>query len=518
MATAAPAGAALLTTARPRVHAPSGNAQVTRGASLISAQDTPGLARDPTDPADLVLVDRVDRPDYSAAVQYSTDGGRTWLPSALQAPPESDYPAALALVPHKLYAPSAVFDDKGTLYVSFVTLSGSGNQPDGVWIERSNDAGQSFLPPSAVAGPHSFQVEVAVDGRSGRLFATWLQAQSFLCVLCFPTTGMPIVFSHSDDGGKTWTAPVRVSDPRRARVGSPAVAVDARGNPSVLYYDYEGDEADWGNLPGTYHGHFSLVLARSSDGGDTFGRGRVLDSAIVPPYRFLIYLAPEPAFAIGADGEMVVAWPDARSGSTRVLLRHSSDGGTSWAGPVVVNGETAHGSVQDLPAAAVAPDGRVDVLYYDASGSTVNTYLSSSGDGGRSFPTVIKVSTEPSNLQVGPQTSPYAPHADFGSRLALVSTDGAALAAWTDTRNGSSGTGKQDVYFAEIRVIPPAGSGGLVVLLAVGGGVVAVIGALVLVARRRHSRRPGRRRGPPRSDSFDMPPPPPPLVPSPGQV
>jgi len=502
----------------PKVAVPATNVQVTQDASLISAEDTPSLAQDPRHRSNLVMVDRVDRPGYSAGVRYSTDSGSTWHPSALQPPPESAYQGPLALVPHKLYAPKAVFDNQGSLYVSFVTLSGSGNQPDGLWIERSSDGGQSFRPPTAIAGPHTFQADLVVDGHTGRLFSAWLQTPEFLCVLCFPGTSYPIVVSHSDDAGATWSTPLSVSDPGRMRVGSPVLAVDPNGNPAIVYYDYQTDNLDWENLPGTYQGNFSLVLATSTDRGASFGSGRVVDGAVVAPHRFLVYLAPTPAFAIGGNGEMVVAWADGRAGNAQVLLRSSNDHGSSWAGPVVVNANAADGQAQDLPAVGIASDGRVDVLYYDASGPTANVFLSSSADGGATFPTVTQVSNQSHDLQVGPEGSPFFAQADFGSRLALLSTDGRALAAWTDSRKGDAGTGRQDVYLADLAVRAPAGAGGLIIGLAAGAGALAVAGIVLLVLGRRRSRESGDRRGPPPSGVSEMPPPPPPLVPSPGQV
>lgn len=518
LSTVGVAGAAPLSAAvTPQVQPPASNVQVTKSASPITAEDTPTVVRDPLHKSDLVVVDRIDRVDYSAAVRYSTDSGQSWHPSSLQAPPESDYPAALALVPHKLYAPSAAFDAKGNLFVEFVTLSGSGNQPDGVWMERSTDGGQSFLPPTSVAGAGSYQVTMAVDPRSGRLFVAWLKAPAFLCVLCFPFFGAPLVISQSADEGATWSTPLPVSDPGLARTGSPALVIDSHGNPSVLYYDYESDQLDWGNLPGTYDGQFRLLLARSTDGGASFHPGSVVDSAIVPPHRFLVYLAEKPAFAIGSNGEIVVSWPDGRSGHAQVLVRTSNDGGTTWTGPSAVDQNASDGQVQDLPTAGIAPDGRVDVLYYDGQESTANVFLASSGDGGHTFPTVTRVSTQPSDLQVGPPGSPYFAQADFGSSISLLSSNDQVVAAWTDTRGGNADNGKQDIDLAALSVVPVgSGPSGLLIGLAIGGGILAAAGIGLLVATRRGNRSQSQRRGPP--SSLDAPPPPPPLVPTPGQV
>ncbi|MGH9069778.1 MAG: sialidase family protein [Acidimicrobiales bacterium] len=503
-----------------------GNVLASTDNSPITANDTPTLVQDPANAADLVIVNRVDRPGFAAVIEYSTNSGHSWHASALQAPPESSYQAALSVVPHTLYAPEALFDAKGTLYVVFVTLSGPGNQPDGVWVESSTDGGQSFRPPTAVAGPESYEVSATIDQASGKLFVSWLQAKPFLCVLCFPATGYPIVVSDSTDGGQTWSTPLRVSDPGLARIGAPTIALDALGNPYVLYYDYEGDTLDWGNLPGHYRGTFTLYLARSTNGGATYGPGELVNAAIFPTRRFIPYLAPRPGLAIGESGIIAVAWPDARSGTPQVLLETSTDGGAAWTAPVVISKDGGQGQFQRLPAVGIAPNGRIDVGYYGGSGSTTDFFVSSSVDGGRTFSEPTQVSTKPSNLVVGPPGSPYfSAQADFGSKNSLVSLDHQVLVAWTDTRNGAVFDGRQQIYFASLPAAAPAGAGGpgaLLLGVVVAGGFLALVGLGLLIAAirsRRGKRSRVRLAGPPPLPApSDLPPPPPPLTPSPGQV
>ncbi|MGH9122562.1 MAG: sialidase family protein [Acidimicrobiales bacterium] len=503
----------------PKVGSPLGNVQVSKLASAITAEDTPSLARNPKNPDELVMVNRVDRPDFTAEVRYSTDGGNTWQNSALQMPAEDQYQGGESLVAHKLYAPRPVWDDNGNLYVLFVTLSGGGNQPDSIWIEKSTDGGQSFRPPTLVGAPSSYQVDLAIDPSTGKLFASWLQGpQPLVCVLCFPGTGYPIVFSESTDGGNTWSTPVSVSDASRAMVGSPVIAVDAQGNPSIIYTDYESDTFDWDDLPGSYTGNFSLVLSRSTNGGQSWSPGIVVDSNVVPPHRFLVYLAETPGFAIGPNDHMVVAWADGRSGNSQILERYSDDDGSTWNGPVTVNSSTANGTVQDIPGLDIAPNGRVDVIYYDGTSTSANVYISSSGDGGATFAAAVELSTQSSDLTVGPQGSPYYDQADFGSHISVLSYNNEALAGWTDTRNGNSGNGKQDIYYTSVTV----GGGGtgpsaVVIAIIAVAAALAVAGLVMLISVRRR-RGAGRALGGRVVDEADLPPPPPPLVPSPGQV
>jgi hypothetical protein len=99
---------------------------------------------------------------------------------------------------------------------------------------------------------------------------------------------------------------------------------------------------------------------------------------------------------------------------------------------------------------AVAPDGRVDVLYLDRRRDPRNVMtdatLASSADG-TSFRNV-RLSTRSFDSRIGASSAPRLP-IDFGSRLALASDDERSLAAWTDTRLGSSATGRQDVFAAD---------------------------------------------------------------------
>jgi hypothetical protein len=490
------------------------NILVNQDNSVITAHNSPSLAQNPLKPDQLVVVDRVDRPDYTAWVHVSNDRGTTWQDSSLVLPAGSK---------GKLFAPTAAFDGRGILYVQFVTLSGPGNSPDSVWIERSSNGGVTFDQPSQVAGGHAFQTTLAVDQKSGRVFAAWLQSNptATMCNLCFAQTGLPIVVTYSDNQGRSWSPPAQVSDPGIARVGAPAVAIDGQGNPAVLYYDYGSDRVDWENLPGTYDAKFSLLVARSADRGVTYSASRVVDADIVPPHRFLVYLPDSPGFAVGSDGRMVAAWADARSGESDIWSRSSSDGGVSWSAPVRVNGDPAGDGVsKDHPAVSVAPGGRVDVLYYDRildhRGTTADVFLSSSSNGGRSFPKVLRVSSQSSDRAVGPQGSPYDNQADFGTRIALTSGNGQAVAVWTDTRSGTVDTGRQDIYSGVVQFPAASGLTATQIAIAVAGVVLGIIGIILFISSRRKGQP---RSAPPLPPSrLETPPPLPPLVPTPGQV
>lgn len=471
------------------IPAPGEDVLVSQDPNPVIARNSPMLAVNPIQPTNMAIVDRVDRPDYSAGVHITNDGGTNWRNVALKLPPGTS---------GKLFAPSAAYDGRGVLYVSYVILSGSGNDPDSYWVARSGDGGLSFEEPTKIAGPHTYQTSLAVAPRSGRLYAAWLQSnlEATTCLLCFAQTGLPIVVSRSDDGGRTWSPPVQVSDAGRARVGAPALAVDPDGNPAVLYMDYGEDRWDWQNLPGNYDGTFSLVVTRSGDRGRRWEAGRVVASEIVPTGRFLVYLPVTPGFTIASNGDMYAVWADGRAGDSDILLRRSTDDGRTWSEPVRVNRGTAGDGVpQDMPSVGVAPGGRVDVVYYDRTidprGSGADVLLSSSSDSGKSFSKVIRLSDSASNRRIGPEGSPHSQEADFGSRTTVASLAGGAIAAWTDTRNGTLVGGKQDIFTAQMPLEDNSSLALANVLLA-GAGILLGIGGVTLfvLSRRRGKKVP----------------------------
>src|SRR5688500_2997407 len=111
---------------------PGEDVLVTGDRNPIIARNSPALAVNPLQRTNMVIVDRVDRPDYSAGVHITRDGGTNWRAVDLTLPPGAT---------GKLFAPSAAYDGRGVLYVSYVILSGSGNDPDSYWVARSGDGG-----------------------------------------------------------------------------------------------------------------------------------------------------------------------------------------------------------------------------------------------------------------------------------------------------------------------------------------------------------------------------------------
>ena len=416
---------------------------------IITVNNSPTVARNPEQPDQLVVAHRIDRPGFSALLEWSDDGGQSWHPTTLPLPADTEPCAASPEQVPCPFAPDIAFGPDGTLYVAYVSLQGQGNTPANLWLTTSTDGGRSLAPPVPVAGELTFQPRLTVAG-DGTVHLVWLDAEA---VALNRLVGQArIVASHSTDGGRTFSEPLPISDVERERVGAASPVIDSRGDLVVLYQDFKDDRRDFEGLEGPVsEGPFALVVTRSDDGGQTFSAGVEIESGVVPARRFLVFLPEYPSLAAGPGGALYASWAGARNGDEDVFLRRSDDGGASWSDPVRVNDNPlADGTDQYLPRVAVAPAGRVDVLFYDRRNDPANVatdaYLASSDDGGRTFANV-RISSESFSSEVGPTFGP-AYGTDFGTRLGLDSTDGESYATWTDTRLGNEDNGRQDVFGA----------------------------------------------------------------------
>jgi len=456
----------------------------------ISAHNSPALVRNPVAPDNLAVSSRIDTPFFSCAVHVTSDGGASWSQTPIPAPPGEEA---------KCFAPDLAYSADGRLHLSFVTLRGSGNVPNAVWVSSSRDGGRTFSDPVRVAGPLAFQVRLAADSANPeRLYMTWLQAED-VGTLKFTETGNPIQIARSDDGGATWSDPVRVSAPSRERVIAPSPVVGPEGEVYVVYLDVGEDRLDYagahegmGGPP--YDGEFTLVLARSRDGGSTWGESEVED-AVSPIQRFIVFLPAFPSVAVDRSGRVHVAYHDDRLGDADVWLWTLEPGSSDWRGPTRVNdGPRDDGTWQYLPKVSVSPDGRLDVVYYDRRSDPRNVMnqvsLQSSFDAGRSFTPSVRLAGRPFDSRIGFGAKEGLP--DLGSRLGLISSDQAALGLWTDTRAGTPETQKQDLAKAVVAFAEPEGLAEPVEAgLRYGGLALALIG-LGLLALWRPIRRSSR--------------------------
>lgn len=414
------------------------------------AHNSPSLAADPTEARFVVLANRLDGPDFSCALQVSGDGGRSWV--SIDPVPELP-PGA-----EKCYGPEVAFDRGGILHYLFIGLHGQGNEPMGAFLTTSGDRGQTFSTPHQVLGPLNFGVRMAIDtdvGRLGRIHLVWLHAMSDPPLGGFGPPPNPILAAHSDDGGKTFSEPVQVSDPDRLRVVAPALTLGPDGSVHAAYYDLGDDVVDYQGLEGgVWEGAWSLLVATSTDGGGQFSPSVPVDTEITPPGRvMLIFTMPPASLAAGPGDRLCAAWTDGRHGDPDVLLRCSADRGRTWNSARRLNDDAeGSGASQYLPRLSVAPGGRLDAVFLDRRRDPRNRnydVMYTSSRDGVVFRPNVRLTTEASSSLVGARF-PLVPSAgdqvEVGARLGLLSRAGTALVAWPDTRNAVVTNEPQDLF------------------------------------------------------------------------
>lgn len=153
------------------------------------------------------------------------------------------------------------------------------------------------------------------------------------------------------------------------------------------------------------------------------------------------------------------ACPDGLTTDNDVFIVKSTDGGRTWMdpggvgqSPLRVNQDEFHNARdQWFPYAAVAPDGRVDVMFYDRRGDAFNrlahVYLARSRDGGVTW-TETRVSSSFSNMNWAFDGGQFI--GDYNGMA--IAPDGTSYPFWTDTRTGTPRVRQSDVFMG---VVPP---------------------------------------------------------------
>lgn len=406
----------------------------------INAHNSPAAATDPTRPRVLATVNRIDSPEFSCALARSDNGGASWEP--LEIPLPADAP--------NCYWPTS----RSTTVVGCSSCSA----PQGNTSTGRSACGSR---PSTVRGSRRVTLSASPGSLPSRRgspcgpSACWSWVQAGPASLERPLGLAPepnqVVVAVSADGGRAFEQPVELAQPRRLAV-QPSLVTGPDGLVIVGALDLGGDRLDYealhdgrGGPPA--EGHWRIITWASADGGATFGAPVVVSDTVVIPQRIIVEFAPTPRFARDpVTGRVYATWDAGRGDDRGVFMSWSEDGGDTWSTPSRV-AERARS--QFLPAVAVAPDGRVDILFYDRSADPddvlAEVVLASSGDGGASFST-LTVSDRSFDSGIGLGSHQGLPV--LATQLAVVSDEQRSAAFWADTRHGDLVTNVQDLAVA----------------------------------------------------------------------
>jgi hypothetical protein len=244
-------------------------------------------------------------------------------------------------------------------------------------------------------------LRLAVSTDGGRSFAPALTVND-------DADGVPTSHSFHDLAvGPDGTVYVSWID---SRVRDAARAARTPENDGAVGHAGHGGED---GLPGP-----EIRVARSTDGGRTFGASVVVDGDSCPCCRT--------AIAAGPDGSVYVAWRKRYGGEVRDVVVARADSGTlRFSEPVRVHqdGWVFPGCPHAGPSLAVDGRGRVHVAWYTGKEDRQGLWYATSPDGGRTF-------RAPEGLLTGDWVPP--------ATAQVVAADGEVWVAWDDRRQERS--------------------------------------------------------------------------------
>jgi hypothetical protein len=270
--------------------------------------------------------------------------------------------------------PSVKFGPEGSAYASSIVIRG----PDGgggIAVNRSDDGGRTWNAPVFLErteeGSSADFPRIAVDTGSS---STHLGRVYVTYVL-----GNRAAVRWSDERGTTWSE-LRLVSPGRGFV--PNVIVGPDGGLTVVY------------IVPTNERMRRLVSRTSHDGGASFGTPVEVGLMGSRPSRGLRAAGVEEAAADPVTGTLFVVWEDGANrddGLNDVVMTRSVDGGASWSRPIRVNPDPSGSGIDHLQPAVVALGGEVRVVYFTRTGSharpshLLQLRSISSSDGGVTF-------------------------------------------------------------------------------------------------------------------------------------
>jgi len=234
---------------------------------------------------------------------------------------------------------------------------------------RSTDDGKSWSAPVTVTDASEFgsnNFHALHTADDGSVYVAWLDGRQ----------GKSAAFmTRSDDGGKTWAPNRRISAGEACPCCRTSIATSGDGKVDIAWRTVTpGDVRD-------------VVVASSADRGATWS-----EPVRVHADNWVFAGCPHAGPAMQADenGNLSIAWWTGKEGSAGVYYAKSSDGGKSWGAPLSLG--TAEFSKPSHVQLSHAPNGKIIVAWDDGTLKTPQVLVRISSDNGASFGAPVTLS------------------------------------------------------------------------------------------------------------------------------
>jgi hypothetical protein len=418
----------------------------------LSQNETP-LAVNPLDPNNLITGANDWNYNDGCAVNATFDGGKTWTPTL----PDGFIPAITKYTNDPAVPGTGMYDAGGDPYVRFgpdgkayfVCQAFNFTPPYqiGLYVSRSDDGGRTWQDgirekPTQVSvwtgngkskgsngqfpDHESMHIDVSpASPYTGSIYLTWVQFNG-------NSTHSPVNVAYSRDGARTFSTPAQITA-STVRNNQDARIVSAPDGTLYLTFD-NGVQGGKGT---------AIYLVTSTDGGVTWSSPQQIGAfanpvCTFPPYCFNISGG---AFRSGGSypvpgydpvrNRVYVIYADIVGTYAQVYFTWASASNLAvWSAPVAIAPAPGDRFQAEM---SVAPNGRIDVSFYDRSytgNRQVDMTYATSGDGGTTWTSqrVSNKSFDPSQWGV-PSGSSFRPF--IGDYNGMISTAAGAAIAWT---------------------------------------------------------------------------------------
>jgi len=369
------------------------------------------------------------------AQYYSNDGGLTWGQSFLP------------LVGDSFHSDPAVdWTSDGTAWS--VTIGIKGNILK-MRAYKSTDGGATWVFDNTFSGTqkNTDKELMWVDHSATSPFKDYVYA-------CWHNGNPAYVNRRTGPAGAWGATPIQVSS---TETSGTAIGCDIKTNSAGDAFVF------W---PTT--GNSRIVMAKSTNGGASWGTPKVIATSKdsydigIPSFanrRALIYTAGA-AYKNATVNNVYVTWTDltgatgctapanepgtnaASTCKTRIWFARSTDGGTTWGAPVMINNQTSLNDQFNQWIGVDETTGRIAVMYYDTVGDstrkTTNVWYQTSADNGATWSAATKLTTTATNETIAGADSGN----QYGDYNSLSIYAGKIFPIWTDRRS----SGKEEIW------------------------------------------------------------------------